>query len=220
MSWWLILGIIVAVFLCIIPFTSVRIRLVYRRQGEDDSLSVHIGWLWGLVRYRWQASQVEWNEEGIQVRENAKSNLPTKGKRFRERINFASIKRAQQTWRLIQENIVHLSDIIRKFIGHIVCEKLVWTSKLGTGDAAETGVITGLAWGIKSSLVGIIGSYMQWKKDPYLDVCPSFTEERLETDLECIVRFKVGHAIRTGVQLFLRMDKGGEGKWRNTLSKA
>ncbi|SFS91903.1 DUF2953 domain-containing protein [Marininema halotolerans] len=220
MSWWLILIAILVVLLSLLPLTTLRIRIVYQRREENDEATVTVYWLWGLIRYRWKASQIEWTKEGIDVKEKMKSNIPSPKKKLRERINLASIQRASRSWRYLQQNIVHLSNIIRFFFSRMVCEKLEWTSRLGTGDAAETGVLTGIAWGVKYGVVGLIDSHIQWKSAPYINVSPLFTEERLETDFECIVRFKVGHAIRAGVQLFLRMNKGGEGKWQNTLSKA
>ncbi|WP_380705967.1 DUF2953 domain-containing protein [Salinithrix halophila] len=220
MIWGIIIGTLILFLLLLLFFTSVRIRIVYRRKGEEDGFFLQVRWLWGLVRYRWVAEGFALTGQGLKVKEKKEGTTGT-DKKKRTRIGLAAMKKAKEKVQDFRENVVNLYGVMRYFLSKVVCEKLVWISDLGTGDAAETGIITGLAWGIKANLVGVVGSYFQWRRPPQLDIRPYFIEARLETDLECIFRFKVRHAILAVMRLLLRMNnKGGEGKWQNTLFKA
>ncbi|WP_169713534.1 DUF2953 domain-containing protein [Paludifilum halophilum] len=220
MGWVIGLSLLAAVLL-LFPFTSLWIHVAYRRSGEDDQLTLRFLWLWGLIRFRYRVPMEDISRKGLNVREKMDTNARDKGKTLRDRINWAAVKRARKQWAFLRENIVYLTGVIRRFLSRIVCERFTWYTEIGTGDAAETGVVTGLVWGIKSSFIGVAGSHIRWDRSPDIDVEPRFNEKLLHTDLDCIIRFRIGYAILAVIRLFTRMRrKGSEGKWQNTLSKA
>ncbi|PTM58632.1 DUF2953 domain-containing protein [Desmospora activa] len=220
MGWLLAAGIAVLFFVVMIVST-VRIRLLYRRQGEDDEMSVHVRMWAGLLRFQYRFPQFRLTSEGVDVKEKTKAPLSGKKPAWFETIGLKTLQRVRQDWRILKYRVIGLYDVFYRFLRHVTCERLIWKSHLGTGDAAETGVITGLAWGVKTSLVGMLGSYIDWLVRPRLDVVPHFQERRLETELDCMIRFRIGHAILAILRLLMRMrGKGGEGTWQNTQFKA
>lgn len=220
MVWLSIVGVAVLLFLSVIVST-VRIRLLYRRRGEDDEILVQVRMWAGLIRFNYRFPQFRLTPEGVDVKEKTETPWPRKTPPWHERIGLETMKRVRREWEVLKVRVFGLYDVFRRFLSHVRCERLIWRSHLGTGDAAETGVITGLAWGVKTSLVGMLGSYIDWLVRPRLDVVPHFQEHRLDTELDCMIRFRLGYAILAVLRLLIRMrGKGGEGIWQNTQFKA
>ncbi|MDR6224553.1 DUF2953 domain-containing protein [Desmospora profundinema] len=220
MAWLLGSGFLVLFFLLML-FSTVRIRLLYHRRDEDDEMAVQVRMWAGLLRLQYRFPTIRLTPEGVDLDEKTGTPWPGKKPPWHRRIGWKTIRRMQQNFSDIKQRVVDLYDVFRGFLGHVKCERLTWKSHLGTGDAAETGVLTGLAWGVKTSLVGFMGSYIRWVVRPHLDVVPYFQERRLETDLDCMIRFRLGHAILAVIRLLTRMrGKGGEGTWKNTQFKA
>lgn len=223
---WIVLWIVLALLLAIIlvfPFTSLRLEVRYKREDGDDQLTLRLRLLWGLIRLRSSIPVMKWmQEEGaVKVQQKAESG-PVKGT-WRRRFTRRTLQRMRERYLMFRDQVHQLQALTRRFLQHVVLERLEWRSTVGTGDAAETGVITGVVWGIKSILVSTACSYVKWNKMPLLKVDPLFSEARLTTDLHCIIRFRIGYAMLAAIRLVRNMRKGRKGeeqKWQSTLFKA
>lgn len=219
MGWlFLVIGIVMmGVFL----LSPVRVCVMYHRRGHDDQLKTQIRLLWGLLRLRYDMSIADLTGKGLLVKEKKVPRFPGKKKRRRKRFTLATLQRWARESQLLRKRIVHLYDVLRRFFSHVVCERLTWVSNIGTGDAAGTGVMTGVVWSVKTTMIGMLGSYIRWDGSPDLDVRPFFEKEILDTNLNCIIRFRVGHAILAVLRLLTRIHgKGSEKNWQSTLYKA
>ena len=212
---------VLLILLILVPFTTLSIRFQYHREGTDDELGVAVYWIGGLIRYNFSAPLLNWTERGdLVVRQEIQTG---KGKNLttqKKRITLETIRRYTKFFQRLRRRIHDLNDTVRPFLRHVTCERLEWVSTIGTGDAAETGILTGMAWAIKTMLVSVAGKYVRWARYPKLNVRPCFGEKRLESDLLCIVRFRLGHLILAVVRLYLNMRKGSEGTWQNTPFRA
>lgn len=212
---------ILLVLLILIPFTTLSIRFQYRREGADDELGVTVRWIGGLVRFHYSVPLLKRTERGdLAVRQELRTG---KGKTLtvkKRRITPETILRSQKRFRVLRRRVRDLNETMRRFLRHVTCERLEWATTIGTGDAAETGVLTGMAWAIKTTFVSVAGRHVRWERPPALNVRPSFEERRLESNLLCIVRFRLGHLILAVTRLYLNMRKGSEGTWRNTPFRA
>lgn len=219
MGWlFLVVGIVMMSAFVLSP---VRVCVMYHRRGDHDQLKTQIRLLWGLLRLRYDISMADLTKKGLQVKEKRVPPYPGKKKRRRKRFTLATLQRWARESRYLQKRIVHLYEVFRQFLSHVVCERLTWVSKIGTGDAAETGVMTGVVWSVKATLIGMLGSYIRWDRSPDLNVRPFFEKEILDTNLNCIIRFRVGHAILAVLRLLTRIHgKGSEKNWQSTLYKA
>jgi hypothetical protein len=222
----LIIAGILAVFVVVIWFTSVRIEFLYKRENKDDRGEVKIYALGGLLRFRVKLPEVKWAgiDEGVRVEGTVKGQT-TAAKMAKEKgkvkINKRTFRRTRFLYHEFLERFDHFHHTIRWFLSKVTFEKLVWVTKIGTGDAAESGVLTGIAWGIKTTLVGIFGHYTRWQEPPQLAIDPEFNRPVLETYFHSIIRFRVGHAILGAKRLLLHMRIGRERtSWQNTQFKA
>jgi hypothetical protein len=190
----------VVAFIVLISMLVIRIDVDYRRKGGDDRLQVTISALRGLVKVRKTVPALNWRPEARSV------DVSEDGVR-EQRITLDTIRQSQQQLNRLKERVVHLLDIVKGFLAKVRCEHLQWYTALGTGDAAETGMLIGAAWGLKSTAVGWVSRYVQMKDVPNLAVTPDFYRTRLYTHFHCIVKFRLGEAILAGVKILLHIRK-------------
>ncbi|MEJ9371808.1 DUF2953 domain-containing protein, partial [Schinkia azotoformans] len=118
------------------------------------------------------------------------------------------------------EHVVNLRGIMKRFINSITIHKLEWNSSFGLGDAAQTGMATGVLWSLKGSIVGILAHYMRLKTKPVLAITPHFLENVVRTKVICIFSFRIGHAILGGLRVvkYWKSTKGGKQHVRTSNS--
>lgn len=87
-------------------------------------------------------------------------------------------------------------------------EKIVWNTKVGINDACLTGIVTGVLYTFKYS---IIGALVNNKKVKYIKtkVEPCFNSYVFQVDFNCIIRCKLVYIIIAGIK-GLKFVKGGE----------
>jgi hypothetical protein len=218
---WIVLMVIggLLLLLLLLSFTSVRIEFLFKREKGDDRGEVKVRALFGLIRYRVEIPQIVWRglEDGVEAKGNVEGDSETtkvvKRKKGFE-INPRTIRKAEKQFQEMLEHFVNLRLTVRWFLSKVTCEGLTWVTRIGTGDAAEAGFLTGMAWGVKTTLVGVLGSYIRWERPPELHIDPDFHRAVLETHFHSIIRFKVGHAILVAKRLFVTR-KGRIRKWQS-----
>lgn len=212
---WILL---IFLILTLIWFSSVRIGIFYKREQENDLIKVEVGLLNGLIPIRKEIPALNFKEEGIQLKERTKSKKKTTNKE-KKRITYAEIKEYRKQFNQWVDQVVYFHRILKNFLAKIKVKKLSWWSRIGTGDAAETGILSGLVWGIKSGLITVIRHFLQMKKEPEIIIEPSFMQACLHTQFECIVQFRLGDAILAGIKFMINWKKGRGARWQNTQFK-
>ncbi|SFJ75324.1 DUF2953 domain-containing protein [Thermoflavimicrobium dichotomicum] len=219
MKFFLWVGMILVALLIILPFTSVRIELLFKWENENDRGEVKIRALFGLVRLRFTLPQLDWAgiDRGLKVSLAEETNDTSPKK---EIIGKKTIQRGKEMVRELLDQIDGLKEILRWFFSKVTCEKWVWITSVGTGDAAEAGFLTGIVWTLKSMLIGWISPYIRWQKAPELHVEPLFYREAVGMTFHSIIRFRLGHAILAIKRLYWDRNKRRNLKWQSIQSKA
>lgn len=76
-----------------------------------------------------------------------------------------------------------------------------WMTKIGLQDASITGTLTGIIWAFKSVVLGNISQLICLKTIPTMEVYPLFNNEYFESEIHCIISFRIGHVILAGIQV-------------------
>ncbi|HJV45235.1 MAG TPA: DUF2953 domain-containing protein [Bacillota bacterium] len=219
MKWILIVMLILFV---IIFCTNVKIFLEYRRERENDMITIQMSIWFGLIRFKYQIPMLQINSlfQGVKVNKQttASENASPKKKRFR--ITPQQIHKYIQKLRLLKLQIHDLNEIAKQTLRKFHCEEWEWRTRVGLGDAATTGVVTGVIWAVKANILGIVAHYIHLSQPPRLDVIPTFQDTTIDTHIRCILRFRVGNAIIAGTRILMNLRKGREGKWQSTLFRA
>jgi hypothetical protein len=206
---WILLGL--GVMVVLLSLTTVRCHIQYKRVDADDRINVTFRW-WKWFRLRWTVPSLQLSgltEDGKLLPHLQATVRQSRRRRWQERLSWGVLRRMHRQSVWLREHVHHLHQWFRNLLRRFHVESLRWHSAIGTGDAAETGVLTGLAWGLKSTVVGVAGAYVQWDRPPQIQVDPVFHEPHLETDFQCIVRFRIGHAILAGIRLLLNFRVRG-----------
>jgi hypothetical protein len=90
---------------------------------------------------------------------------------------------------------------VRHFLNRVRVHQFQWDSEFGVGDAAITGQITGAAWMLKGTIIGMIGYYMDVEIKPRVTITPHFQGFVSYTKLRCMISFRLGHAMIAGLMI-------------------
>jgi hypothetical protein len=90
---------------------------------------------------------------------------------------------------------------------YLVVEQLDWHSYLGLNDAMYTAVGSGSLWALKGMLIGFLSS-KSTLQDINIKVEPEFNEEKLVSQLYCILKMRIVHIILILVYFFFLIVRG------------
>ena len=76
----------------------------------------------------------------------------------------------------------------------IKCESFCFRMNYGLGDAALTGISTGMLWGVIYSLLGVLDRYFEFIKMD-VNINPDFNDIKLQLEFDCIFKIKIVHII-------------------------
>lgn len=208
MTWvWYGLGFVV-LFLLLLFFSTLTITIRYKRENENDRGEIRFSIWKGFITHTIRIPAVEYKglERGVKLDTDGMEGLSPQKDNLT--INKESIESYRDWYHFLVENISHFHRLLRSFFRKVTCVEFVWKSRMGTGDAAEAGILTGVAWSIKTSLVAFFANYINWERPPVIDVIPDFHHSVLDTFFLSIIRFRIGHAIILILRIYLRIRKG------------
>lgn len=195
---------VIFIVLIILLFLSyLRIELVFTRLNNDDEGYIRFSVLKGLFHYRLTIRKLDLKglDEGIEIQ------TATEIDQDKTRISIETIKQARQRYHEVLKHFSYFQSTIQWLLNKVICEKFLWSTSIGTGEAMETGVAVGVLWGLMSSLVGFFGRYIQWRHTPELYAAPNFQQVKLESHIHLIICIRMGNAICGIYRLLMQMRK-------------
>ncbi|WP_429160161.1 DUF2953 domain-containing protein [Desulfitispora alkaliphila] len=182
----------------------VEIRVYIMHSMKEKKVVITIFLLWKLIRLKITSKFLN-RVRTMLVSYSRRIAQRTDGEDVVERLRSA-VKKAQE---LPELKILH--ELGKPF--HL--KHLLWQSRVGTGDAAETAIATGALLAGKWNLYGILIKFIKKPKEPVkLDVVPNYNSRDLSLYLDCIFAFRIGHIIITGIKVLMMLIvsriKGGE----------
>lgn len=89
-------------------------------------------------------------------------------------------------------------------VQHIKCHHFCWKTRFSLGDAAATGIGSGLLWSLKGYLLSLFQRTVDAKEcDPEILVTPVFNGETMTTEFNCIFNLRTGYIIIAGLRLLV-----------------
>ncbi|WZL74926.1 DUF2953 domain-containing protein [Clostridiaceae bacterium 35-E11] len=204
--------IVMCTIICILMITPLIIHIKILKDKTNDVIAVYFKALFGLLRYKLEVPLVDliFNKDGkpflkteVEVKNNQKEQPINKGESF---LTFKEIQNLQDKFNFFLNTYFDIFNDIRK---EIKVKQLLWTTKFGVGDAAATGILSGVFWMMKSYIITLIKNNTKCSHIS-LDIEPHFNKEIFKTSLDCIISIKIGYIIIAAIQFgytFLR--KGG-----------
>jgi len=214
----------VLLLLAVLAVTPVRIHVHYGRAGENDLMAVELSVWFRLFRRKFEIPflNLKGSEEGPKV--VARTKTVQQGKVANEEIQEVTRRKAKkwyEGYRKLLEHVHNLRPLLKDFCRKVRCTRLEWHTVMGTGQADETGALSGIVWGIKSMIVGVVSHSFSLRAMPRLSVQPVWNESILRTQLEIQFRFYLGHLILTVLKGVYRLWRGRQGeKWQAAPKEA
>jgi hypothetical protein len=212
---WLLFALVILLLLFIlIIFTKLTIYVNYFHYNDDDDLKIEFRIWFGLIRYKKIVPLIKIDDNSPSVVIKSKSEMghsPAKNKEQEPEVQkldkndfISSMKNTKE----IVNRVFNLHEIVRSFFNKVTIKKFEWHTLFGAGDAAHTGMLIGVIWAIKGSIIGLLSKYLRLKVYPNLTVTPHFQFTIVQTRVSCIFQFRIGYAILAGLKL-IKFWKGG-----------
>lgn len=195
------------------------------KQGKNDEVVFNIKMLYGLIRFHYELPMMKFEnmKKGIIIKVEKRKNV---GSRKAEDTETHVNKRKIDIWmREIQEILEATESFkiwLKRTLSRLSIVKFTWSTTFCVGDAASTGVVTGLIWSTKTFIVGWLSYQVQMKNYPQLLVIPVFDDRpQFSTEMSCTAHISCGYAIYAGMVLMVRVlkIKGGLKSWKKIMSK-
>jgi hypothetical protein len=201
MAWWIGVCLAVILLIVLILITKIHVTVHYHHHRDDDSLTIRFR-AWRIIGYTYQVPMIAFDEESTSIFLKQKKKAPnakqqTSEKKITKDDILTRIKRFQR----LLKNIDGLHRAIKRFLNRMSINRLEWYTRFGLGDAAWTGMAIGAIWVAKGNIIGLIAHYMRLVADPEISVEPVWQLDDSETDLSCMISFRVGHAMGAGIQI-------------------
>lgn len=219
---WILIAVFV-LFLILLYLTPIRVKVSYGRTGENDNLVVEITAWFRLIRLSYEIPILTVKpskEEAKLVTKVEKTKGSSSGGDSVNEIGPALLKKIFDNYQEFLERVTNLKSVTKDFLAHIRCHHLEWHTSLGLGDAAETGALTGIVWGVKSMIIAVFSHHFSLRTMPRISVQPIWNDKIIRTHFTCILTCRLGYAMVAGIRILLRLRKGREQKWQTTPSRA
>lgn len=216
---WVGLVLFILLFLLLlIIFTKLTISINYFHHNDDDDLKIEFKIWFGLIKYKKMIPLIKIDDDSPTIIVKSKSHMgDSGGENTAHNVTqigkgdiITKLKNAQE----MLQRVFHLNVIVRKFLKKVTVKQFEWHTFFGAGDAAHTGVLTGAIWGIKGGMVGFISHFLRFKVMPNLSVTPHFQATIIQTQIKCMIQFRIGHAILAGLKL-VKFWKGGRPRFKS-----
>lgn len=201
-----IIAIIIGAFLLLLVllcFLKLTIHIRYYHKKDNDDLKIEVRALFGLIKYKKTIPLIKIDndsptlvmEEETEIKGKKDTTEETKQYSPSDLLNFLSNSKE------LLNHVVQFHRIVRSFLAKLTIRNIEWSSIVGLGDAAHTGMISGAIWAVKGSIIGIISNYMKLLDMPKINIYPHFQGVASETLFSCMIQFRIGHAMMAGIKL-------------------
>ncbi|WP_017726573.1 DUF2953 domain-containing protein [Halalkalibacterium ligniniphilum] len=191
----LILFLFLLLFLAI---TKITVRIQYCHTADDDLLEVKVS-AWKYLKYTFSAPLIKIDENSPTLVVEKEKHLGNKDDKKRVQLSVKEILHNIQLFQDFLQHVIGFYRILRWLLKRIHLKKLEWSSHLGLGDAAQTGMLLSMVWTLKGMVAGLFGNYMRMHSMPKLSITPHYQELISETRFSCMFSFRLGYAIGASI---------------------
>ncbi len=217
MIWVLLSLVVIILILCTILFLKLKVFIDYYHGNDNDHLEITLRALFGLLKYKVNVPVIKVAEDSPSLVVHKKVGVGNEEKdKKHEKVKFTAeeILHSIQDMQHFLKHVSGFYKIVRSFLKKVTVSRIEWITVVGVGDAAYTGMLTGAFWTAKGSLLGLISTLMKVKTIPKIMITPEFNRAISQTSFQCMIHFRIGHAIFAGIKL-IKFWKGGRPNFKS-----
>jgi hypothetical protein len=201
------------VLMLLIQLVPVRINLYFLRENKDDFLSLRVSTFFSLIRFNVEIpvlTQKTPLDLTMEAELKAGEDELVREKKGEWSILDIEWEKVRAYLAYIQNNRRRLWFLLRFLTRSMLVEKLVFRVRVGTDDAALTGILGGIYWTLAGTLTALAQQWLRLKEQPVLAFNPDFTAEPVfAAKFDGVVSFRIGHLTIGSMILIVTKLQGG-----------
>ncbi|WP_408954589.1 DUF2953 domain-containing protein [Natroniella sp. ANB-PHB2] len=195
-----LLSLILLVIMMVFFWMPIKIEINFDRYQDKDNLDLKLSIL--FISYKLNLSYME-----------IKNLLSLPTLEVEGDLNSIFIDRVDVTEQLDKTELEKLHNLLKRsyqlnkqvktflILTHN-CQSFLWRTSFGLSNPAHTGLVTGGLWAFKSSIIGLLQEYLEFKSLPCVQVEPNFNQQQpVRIKLKGIFEFKLGNIIHVGIKI-------------------
>jgi len=206
-------GFLLVIFTMLYFFKG-RVVIELVKNKQDNRFFINISAFWGLLDYEYESPFIG-AERAKRAKKKRffKKEIKVEKKKQTEESIFERIKSSISLYTDNRRFICSLRNYISK---RFVVEEYRLMAEVGTGDAFQTGILSGMLWTVVGAITSFIMDNFKTLKS-YADIKPVFNEEKLSIDFYCIISAKNVHIIIVILLIYINneLKSRQSGKKRN-----
>ncbi len=194
---------IIPILIILLMVMKLSITIFFQHAQDDDECRITFKTLFGLIRYTIRIPLIKLDKQSPGIVVSHKETVNNVSERSQKTTKYTprEIIHSFKVTKEFMRHVVHLNEIVKKFLAHVSITTFEWQTRIGTGDAAYTGMVAGLGWSLKYGVVALLSKYMKLKTIPMLTITPCFQQAVSETKFVCMIHFRIGHAMLAGIRI-------------------
>lgn len=198
---WLMIVAILIVALALIALWPLRFRFSYTRIGDNDTIELALITKKNKTIYKLEVPFVDFSTKYLKpmLKFGSQAHGP-KGVAKKE--GDLTLDFSDWSWRflrfighVIKQNLRPFKQAIYYLLRKTLIRDFRWSTEFSTGDAALTGVSSGILWTLKSQVWSWVRRHTKVSAKPVIQVQPSFNHSCLSLEIVCIGEVRIGHII-------------------------
>lgn len=191
--------IFIAVLLFLMP---VVLSIDIKRVKENENITIGVYGLYGLLKFKTEIPflKIVFENGKPALRYKVEVANKKRSKLFARFTKLFSVEEGEGFYEIYKDNKNKIIPALKYITGKTEIKNFNLRFTLGTGDAAETGVLYGIAWIVIGNIMTLTRSYLNIIK-PRIVVVPIFNQVQLSVDFSCIISMRLGHIINTGIRV-------------------
>lgn len=212
-------------FYYVLTHLNIYIYFTFHRKLDDDFLSIDIKLFRNVGLYHIHIPKIflinmknmVWPVSDIKIADKDTQTRPEREKRFIKKMIRYYIKYPNRLHRLFYYYQYYkklYTTTMRYILSGTECEYFRWKTRIGSSDAALTACAAAIGWVLKSHMLITLKHRISFTCKPSVAICPVFSDEVWETELECIFKIRFGNlitAMTNLIKLFSRKEAEKDG---------
>lgn len=213
MKLYILLGIIIFILLYLLPL---QLLVDYQRKNNKDNLIMKINFF--FLHYNLKLTFIDFKRlfsfPTTELKGKFKSLFSETNIEFKEEISEEELESLQHSFKVMRR-IVNRFELILLLTHN--CSFFSWQTSFGFANPAHTGILTGVLWSGKSSLISLLQTQLEFKELPIIKVCPNFKQQQpLRIQFKGIFTFKLGKLILIAMGIiYFETTRRLKQKWKN-----
>ena len=221
MWWWIGISAVLVLLLIVTAASPLTVLIYLIKAGKDEHAVLKIRGLYGLFRFHyelpviglerwWESIALKTEHKGMEASGQSEQSMSIRTF-IKSAKDFAAVIRTTEG----------LKERMRRMLKRVSCTEFRWNTYIGTADAAETAIMTGVVWAIKSVLLGKLFSMIRLNDRPAVMVNPQYNQNRFQTELRIAISVPLGTVLwhSGGMYFCLRRNKNGREKLKRLLTR-